>query len=107
AKADRRLAATIDQWDADRWLLNTPAGVGDLRTGVMRSHRREDYSTKITSVGPGGSCPLWRKHLHRIMNEDEELVSYLKRVFGYALTGSTREHALFFGYGTGANGKGV
>src|SRR3546814_6485099 len=26
---------------------------------------------------------------------------------GYALTGSTREHALFFLYGTGANGKSV
>lgn len=26
---------------------------------------------------------------------------------GYALTGSTREHALFFLYGTGGNGKGV
>jgi putative DNA primase/helicase len=26
---------------------------------------------------------------------------------GYALTGDTREHALFFGYGTGANGKTV
>lgn len=27
AKADRRLAATVDQWDADPWLLNTPGGV--------------------------------------------------------------------------------
>jgi putative DNA primase/helicase len=31
----------------------------------------------------------------------------LQRVFGYCLTGSTREHALFFFYGTGANGKSV
>ena len=28
-------------------------------------------------------------------------------MLGYGLTGLTREHALFFGYGTGANGKGV
>ena len=28
-------------------------------------------------------------------------------MIGYALTGSTREHALFFLYGTGANGKSV
>jgi len=28
-------------------------------------------------------------------------------VTGYALTGSTSEHALFFAYGTGANGKGI
>ena len=30
ARSDRRIAATIDQWDADPWLLNTPDGVIDL-----------------------------------------------------------------------------
>ena len=33
ARSDRRLAATIDQWDADPWQLNTPQGVVDLTTG--------------------------------------------------------------------------
>ena len=107
AKADRRLAATIDQWDADLWLLNTPDGVIDLRTGEVRQHRREDYLTKMAAVSPGGNCPVWREHLLRVMNSDAETVAYLQRVFGYALTGSTREHALFFAYGTGANGKTV
>jgi putative DNA primase/helicase len=107
AKADRRLAATTDQWDADPWLLNTPDGTLDLRTGQLRPHERGDYFTKITAVAPGGSCPIWLAHLLRIMDDNSELVAYLQRVFGYALTGSTREHALFFGYGTGANGKGV
>ena len=32
ARADRRLAGTVDQWDADPWLLNTPEGVIDLRS---------------------------------------------------------------------------
>ena len=41
------------------------------------------------------------------MGEDADLAAYLQRVAGYCLTGSTREHALFFCYGTGANGKGV
>src|SRR5262249_13565896 len=27
ARSDRRLAATVEQWDADPWLLNTPEGV--------------------------------------------------------------------------------
>jgi putative DNA primase/helicase len=35
------------------------------------------------------------------------LQSYLQRIAGYALTGETSEHKLFFFYGTGANGKGV
>ena len=33
AKADRHHAATVEQWDAMPWFLNTPRGVVDLRTG--------------------------------------------------------------------------
>ena len=43
ARADHRIAATVDQWDGDPWLLNTPDGVIDLRTGERRPHRPEDY----------------------------------------------------------------
>ena len=107
ARSDRRLAATIDQWDADPWQLNTPEGVIDLMTGRMRPHIPEDYFTKITAVGPRGDCPRFLAFLNSIADGDRELVAYLRRVFGYGLTGLTREHALFFGYGTGANGKSV
>src|SRR5262245_28217577 len=34
AREKRLIAATIDQWDTDLWLLNTPGGVVDLRTGT-------------------------------------------------------------------------
>ena len=66
AKADRRIAATIDQWDADPWLLNSPDGVIDLRTGQRRAHRPDDYMTKITAVGPGGDCPRFLAFLDEI-----------------------------------------
>ena len=107
ALADRRIAATTDQWDSDLWSLNTPDGAVDLRTGKMRAHDPLDYMTKITAVGPSGDCPQFRKFLERITNGDAELIAYLRRVFGYALTGVTTEHALFFGHGSGRNGKGV
>ena len=107
ARADRKLAATNEQWDTDAWLLNTPAGVIDLRTGEVRSPSSADYMTKIASIGPGADCPIWKQHLFRIMGGDADLVAYLQRVFGYSLTGITREHALFFAYGKGANGKSV
>jgi putative DNA primase/helicase len=107
AKSDRRIAATIDQWDADLWLLNTPDGVVDLRTGKMRPHNAADYMTKMTLVGPGGECPNWKAHLNLILNNDADLISFHQRAFGYSLTGITRDHALFFAYGTGANGKGT
>jgi putative DNA primase/helicase len=107
ARTDRCLVATVDQWDADPWLLNTSGGTSDLRTGAMGPHRREDYCTKITAAAPEGSCPTWLRFLDRIMGGNADLISYLQRVIGYSLTGITREHALFFGHGTGANGKSV
>jgi putative DNA primase/helicase len=107
AKADRRLAATVDQWDANIWLLGTPGGTIDLATGKLRDARQDDYITKTTAVMPGGACPKWRKFLKRITADNESLEKFLQRKSGYALTGSTRDHALFIGHGTGANGKGV
>lgn len=107
AKADRRHAATTAQWDADDWLLNTPDGIVDLRGGGMTPHRRDAHMTKITAVGPHGGCPQWRTFLGRVTHGDEALQAFLQRVAGSALTGSIRDHALFFLYGTGRNGKGV
>jgi putative DNA primase/helicase len=107
ARADRRLAATSDQWDADTWLLNTPGGVVDLRTGEVRPCDPALHMTKVTGTAAGGDCPTWLRFLDRITGGDAELQAYLQRVFGYALTGDTSAHALFFFYGTGANGKSV
>lgn len=107
AKADRRHAATIEQWDQDPWLLNTPGGVIDLRTGDLSEHRADDHMTKITTATPVGDCPLWLAFLDKVTGKDVDLQCFLQRMAGYSLTGLTREHALFFPYGTGGNGKGV
>jgi putative DNA primase/helicase len=107
AKADRRLVATVDQFDADPMALNTPSGVVCLETGQLRPHKPEDYFTRITAVGPGEDCPTWAAFLHRVCGGDADLIAFLQRIAGYALTGLTVEHALFFLYGLGANGKSV
>lgn len=107
AKSDRRLAGTVGQWDADPMLLNTPDGVVDLATGILRDHMATDYCTRITSVALGGECPTWHGFLDRATGGNADLQAYLQRVAGYALTGQTIEHALFFVFGLGANGKSV
>ena len=107
ARADRRLAATPEQWDQDPWALNTPAGVVGLRTGGIRPHDPLDYMTKITAVGPGGDWETWHQFLDEVTDGDEDLQKFLQRMAGYALTGDTSAHALFFMFGTGANGKSV
>jgi putative DNA primase/helicase len=104
---DGGMKALISEFDTHPMLLNTQDGIVDLRTGLIRSHRAEDYISQITSCGVGGDCPVWIEFLKRITCGDELLQAYLRRVFGYALTGSTKEHALFFLYGSGANGKSV
>lgn len=108
-RSDRRHAAMVDQWDADPWLLNTPGGIVDLRTTEMAPHHPDYHMTKMTAVTPSqhSDCPIWFAFLDTVTAGDKPLQGYLQRVFGYGLTGSIREHAMFFAYGTGGNGKGT
>lgn len=107
ARSDPLHAATTSEWDADVWALNTPRGVVDLRTAQLREHRREDRITKLCTATPQGVTPAWKAFLAEVTGGDEALCAYLQRMVGYCLTGITSEHALFFLYGTGANGKSV
>lgn len=107
ARSDRRMAASASQWDHDPWALNTPGGVVNLTAGTLRPARKDDFVTKVTSISPGGACPQWLNFLNMATDGDTELVAYLRRMAGYCLTGITREHAMFFVYGTGGNGKGT
>ena len=88
-------------------LLNTPDGIVDLRAGTVRKSDPRAYCTKITAVGPRGDCPKFLAFLTKIMGGDEALIAYLRRVFGYCLTGDTSEQAIFFNHGGGQNGKTV
>lgn len=107
ARSDRRHAATADEWDADIWLLNTPGGIVNLHTGRMHPHNRHDRMTKTASATPRGSSKIWLNFIAQVTQGDQKYADYLQRFAGYCLTGSTQEHALFFLYGTGANGKSV
>ncbi len=108
ARSDRRLAATTDQWDADPWLFNTPAGTVELITGNLREHRPQDYVMRIAGCSPGREgCPMFFEFLNTIFAKDQDLINYLQKFFGYILTGLTSEHAMLFFHGAGANGKSV
>jgi putative DNA primase/helicase len=116
----RRVAATLEMaksepgvpvlpadLDRDPMLLNVANGTLDLRTGRLRDHDRTDLLTKLAPVtyDPDATCPLWERFLERIMDGNADLITYLQRVVGYGLTGDVSEQAVWFLYGTGANGK--
>ena len=109
ARADRRLAVTSEIWDRDPFLLGTPGGVVDLTTGETRPAQADDYITKMTAVAPGTTAEpkMWLKFLEESTLGDYGLIRFLQQIAGYSLSGDVREHALFFPYGSGGNGKGV
>jgi putative DNA primase/helicase len=110
ARSNEQQAATVNIWDADPWLLNTPGGIVDLRTGLLRPSDPLAYCTKSTAVAPappGTPTPIWDKFLKEIFWYDPELIPFVHRVLGYGLTGLTIEHVMIFAWGQGANGKGT
>jgi hypothetical protein len=54
---------TSEIWDQDHFLLRTPSGTVDLRTGDVYEARPEDFITKLAAVAPSKTpdCPLWLK----------------------------------------------
>ena len=107
AAADPVFARHSGDFDRDPWLLATPGGTVDLRTGTLRPANPADMLTRCTSVAPAerADCPRWLRFLHDATRGDAELIVYLQRFAGYALTGVTVEHMLMFVYSTGKNGK--
>ena len=93
--------------DRDKWALGLPNGLLDLRTGVLRGYRPNDYVTKCGGAVfvETATCPLWETFLLKAFNHDKEMVSYLARVIGYTLSGSTDAQCLWLHYGAGSNGK--
>lgn len=109
AAADPVFARHSGHFDNDPWLLATPGGTVDLRTGALRPADPANMITRCTAATPAAStdCPRWLLFLHDATRGDQDLIAYLQRFAGYALTGLTSEHALLFCYGPGGNGKGV
>ncbi len=107
ARSTSSIAVHHNALDADPQVLNVQNGTLDLVTGELRPHRRADLLTKIAPVtfDVAATCDVWEAFLTRAMGGDDELVRYLQRMLGYSLTGLTREHALGFFFGGGANGK--
>jgi P4 family phage/plasmid primase-like protien len=107
AALERGIGVLSTELDADPWLFNCLNGTIDLRTGQLRPHDRANLLTKRTRVAfdATATCPLWERFLKRVMGDRDDLVSFLQRAVGYALTADVREQVLFFLHGSGSNGK--
>jgi putative DNA primase/helicase len=110
ARSDRRVAMTTRDWNPDPWLLGTPGGHVNLKTGELLDADPSLNVSLLTSVAPaeiGTATPHFAKFLDEVTEGDPELRRFLQQYFGYCLTGITTEQVLFFIYGPGGNGKSV
>ena len=95
-----------EEWDKNPWLLGTPDGTVDLKTGILRPPERGDFMTRQTAVSPKpGPMPHWDKVLDRCTKGDAEMRKYYQRWAGYILTGSCQEEGFLFVHGAGNSGK--
>ncbi len=116
------LAITGDEFDSKPMLFPCANGVIDLETGRMKPGRPGDFLSKASPVefkGINEPAPLWGKSLLEIFGgsagkprdaeENDRAVrfeAYLRRLFGYSVTGLVTEKVFPVFYGpTGWNGR--
>jgi putative DNA primase/helicase len=107
AQSEPAMAVIHADFDADPWLLNVVNGTLDLRSGELKPHDPHDMITRLAPVvyDPGATLPLWQRFLGDATGQDGELTTFLQRVAGYTLTGSTAEEVLLFVHGPTNSGK--
>lgn len=111
AKSQKAFAFTGDEWDADAMLLACPNGVLNLRRDSFqfRAGQARDYVRTTAAAewqGRDAAAPRWEQFLDEIFAGNAEVIAFLRRWFGYCLTGQTGEDTFVVLHGEGGrNGK--
>lgn len=108
----RSIRVPLAHIDADTMLVgfDNARRVIDLKTGAHRPASPADLVTKslaVSEMGDARKATRWLEFLDQVLQGDAELIDWMHRWTGYALTGSTAEQILVFCFGLGANGKSV
>lgn len=103
------MPVSVDELDQDPWLLNSPTGIIDLKTGQLLPHDPEKNMTKIITAryDPLATCPVFEGFIHSVFDGNKNIIGFMQRFLGYCLTGDTREQQFIIAFGDGRNGKGT
>lgn len=104
------LALTGDEWDSNPWLLGCANGVIELKTGKHRPGKPKDYiraHSEVKWTGLDANCHRWELFLKEIFQGDVSIANFIRRLFGYGITGLTVHHLFPILWGEGRNGKGT
>lgn len=104
------LAVPGDGFDLDPWVIACKNGVVDLRTGILRPGRPEEFILRACPhewKGINEPAPEFEKFLDTTFEGNRDLIAFLNRLFGYALSGLTVQRKFITLFGAGQNGKGL
>ena len=111
-KTLKEVRINIWEMDSNPYLLNTPNGAFDLKTGERIEDARQYNVTKKTMCCfPDFTtirCDRWYEFINQIMSGNKEKAAFLQRALGYSILGVNREECMFIAYGSKTrNGKGT
>jgi len=107
AKSFPEIRVKLSEFDNHPMLLNCNNGIIDLKTGELRDHDKKYMITKCIDVNynPEAECPRWERFISEIMCNEPDMIDYIHRLLGYAITGDTSEQGVYIFNGNGSNGK--
>lgn len=109
------LAISENDFDKDLNLFNVRNGTINLDTLQLQPHNPNDLITNYsdTEYIQGAKSALWDKFISDVLvtengYTDKDLVAFVQKMYGYALTGNPELERMFILYGaTTRNGKGT
>lgn len=107
ARHQEGVTLSIKTFDSKGHYLGVGNGVIDLRSGEFITGDEKYLMAKQTQVEyeAGAICPSWKKFILIIMQGNQEMVGFLKRLIGQGLLGTPGKDKLAIFCGCGANGK--
>ena len=93
--------------DTNNYFFNVDKFTLNLKTMRVMDPNQKHLITKKSNFifEKGADCPTWKMFLLQIFNKDLNLIKFIQKAMGYALSGDVSEQCLFILWGTGANGK--
>ena len=109
AKTEPGMSVMAKELDAHPELIGVRNGVVNLRTGALRPNVPELYITKYIDCDydPSATCPIFRRFLADIFQNDADTIAAVQRLAGLTATGRPDEEVIIFCVGHGANGKSI
>ena len=108
-KALKNEVYSSEEMNSQRNLLNLENFMLNIDTMEWYEHDPQ-YRSSIripVEYDPKAKCPMFKKFLQEIFENDKQLIAITEEIIGYCMTTETKAQKAILLYGTGGNGKSI